>query len=45
MLFSCEIYEIFKNTFSREHLWTTASRKGYVCDELTSLISFGRAVI
>ena len=24
-VFSCEIYEIFKNTFLTEHLWTTAS--------------------
>ena len=24
-VFSCEIYEIFKNTFFREHLQTTAS--------------------
>ena len=24
-VFSCEFYEIFKNTFFTEHLWTTAS--------------------
>ena len=24
-VFSCEFCEIFKNTFSTEHLWTTAS--------------------
>ena len=24
-MFSCEFYEIFKNTFFTEHLWTTAS--------------------
>ena len=26
-VFSCEICEIFKNTFFAEHLWTTASRR------------------
>ena len=24
-VFSCELWEIFKNTFSTEHLWMTAS--------------------
>ena len=24
-VFSCEFYDISKNTFFREHLWTTAS--------------------
>ena len=24
-VFSCKFYEIFKNTFFTEHLWTTAS--------------------
>ena len=23
-MFSCEIYEIFKNTYFEEHLWATA---------------------
>ena len=26
-MFSCEICEIFKNTYFEEHLWTTASKK------------------
>ena len=35
-VFSCEFYEISKNNFFTEHLWTTASvyklwRKPYVC--------------
>ena len=25
-MFSCEYYEVFKNTFFTEHLWTTASK-------------------
>ena len=28
-MFYCEIYEIFKNTYSEEHLRTTASWSGY----------------
>ena len=31
-VFSCEFYEISKNTFFTEHLWTTASR--YMMDEV-----------
>ena len=27
--FSCIFLEIFKNTFSTEHLWTTASDRGH----------------
>ena len=27
-VFSCEFWEIFKNTFSTKHLWTTASGDG-----------------
>ena len=28
-VFSCEFFEIFKNTFYTEHLWTIASKQGY----------------
>ena len=28
-MFSCEFSEISKNTFSLEHLWTTASEQFY----------------
>ena len=30
LLFSCEFYEIFKNNFSTERLWATASPKSWI---------------
>ena len=29
LMFSCECFDIFKNTFFTEHLWTTASESSY----------------
>ena len=29
-MFSCEKYEIFKNTYFEEHLWATASIRGKI---------------
>ena len=31
-LFSCEFCKLSKNTFSTEHLWTTASERRYCID-------------
>ena len=33
-VFSCEFYEIFKNTFFTEHLWTTASRNQTIAHDI-----------
>ena len=34
-VFSCEFYEIYKNTFFTEHLWATASFNSATPDEFS----------
>ena len=43
-MFSCEFWEISKNTFLTEHLWATASESSYwqisvVCDRSIYVLS------
>ena len=35
-MFSCEFYEISKNTYFTEHLWVTAFDDSIVCNHLAS---------
>ena len=39
-VFSCEFWEIFKNTFLTEHLWTAASRCNIAKVNIVSIMGF-----
>ena len=40
-VFFCEFCETFKNTFSTEHFWTTASGPEYACEFHASVFELG----